>query len=181
MKLNNLGMTLVEMIVAFAILGLVSTSIFSMILTGTKTYTKLTNTVKLQYEAQLATANIEKRILNCYDAVSWSDAIKSLILVEDGKVNVAHWDSSSKKLYYGTAELVAEGTTNVSMYLLAEHVTNFAVSMETVTEGSDTLVQKVQFSVTLEHNKQTYTREKAVALRNLPPKKDIAIGFTLIN
>ena len=178
MKLNNRGMTLVEMIVAFAILGLVSTSIFSMILTGTKTYTKLTNTVKLQYEAQLATANIEKRILNCNDAVSWSDANKSLILVEDGKVNVAHWDSSSKKLYYGTAELVAEGTTNVSMYLLVEHVTNFAVSMETVTEGSDTLVQKVQFSVKLEHNDQVYTREKAVALRNLPPKKDIGIALT---
>lgn len=172
MKLNNRGMTLVEMIVAFAILGLVSASIFSMMLTGTKTYTKLTNTVKLQYDAQLATANIEKRILNCDEGFEWDGS--SLILVEDGTAHVLNWNASTGEFKYGTGPMSSD-EASLNMYLLAEHVTAFRVDVQTTTEESVTVVQRVEYEVKLERNGQSYTRGKAVALRNLPPLKDYTV------
>ena len=72
MKQNNQGMTLIEVVAAFAILGFLSASIFSMILTGTKTYIRLTDTIKVQYDTQIASAKIEKQLLNCEDGIYWS-------------------------------------------------------------------------------------------------------------
>ena len=165
MKLNNRGMTLVEMIVAFAILGIVSASIFSMMLTGTKTYTKLTNTVKVQYDAQLASAKIEKNILNCNDAIYWTDNL--IVMVQDNTVHAYKLDTTTKTLSYGTETLDGEGKATLTMHMLAEYVESMRiVSPATVSAGEK--VKYVQLNMYFKRNDKEYTMDKAVSLRNMP-------------
>lgn len=177
MKLNNRGMTLIEMIVAFAILGIVSTSIFSMMLTGTKTYTKLTNTVKVQYDAQLASAKIEKQLFNCNEAIYWTT--DQVVMVEDNTVHAYCRNATDKTLYYGTGELNDEGKANLTMHLLAENVNSIAIAnAKTVTEeGVGTFVNYVQLQMELQRNDKTYTVEKTVSLRNKPELKQYEVSF----
>lgn len=171
MKLNNRGMTLIEMIVAFAILGVVSVSIFSMMLTATKTYTNLTSTVKLQYEAQLAMANIERHIMNCNDGISWDAANDTLFIVneeENNKKNLQVIYLKNGELYYGENNLSDEGSATLTFYLLAEHVTDMNM---TLTPSGSNETKQVQLELTLERNNKTYTGQKTIALRNKPSGK----------
>ena len=159
------------MIVAFAILGIVSTSIFSMMLTGTKTYTKLTNTVKVQYDAQLASAKIEKQLFNCNDAIFWTDD-NQIILVQDNMVHAYCIKSGTKDLYYGTGELDAEGKANLTMYLLAENVNLIAIaSPKEIKVDGKTFISYVQLQMQLQRNDKIYDVEKTVTLRNKPEFK----------
>lgn len=181
MKLNNRGMTLIELIVAFAILGVMSVSVFGILLTSTKTYTKMTSSVKLQYETQLTMANIERRIMNCNEGITWGNATvtndenkKELFLVneENGKktLQVIYHKNITDELYYGTGELTAEGSLNLTFYLLAEHVDEMKVKLVTTVSPEDglTYVKQVQLSLTMSQNNITYTGEKTIALRNQP-------------
>ena len=187
MKLNNRGMTLIEMVVAFAILGVMSVSVYGIILTSTKTYTKMTSSVKLQYEAQLAMANIEKRIMNCNYAISWGQATatseddkKELFIVNEdtsGKktLQVIYRKTITDELHYGTSALVGNFdnneniTSNLTFYLLSEHVDDIKMQLVTTT-GDDGLlrVKQVKVTLTMKQNDITYTTQKTIALRNQP-------------
>ena len=54
MKKDNRGVTLVELLISFAILGIVSAVIAGFITTSSNTYSTLTTEVNLQYESQMA-------------------------------------------------------------------------------------------------------------------------------
>ena len=179
MKLNNRGMTLVEMIVAFAILGLVSTSIFSMMTTGTKTYTKLTNAIKVQYDAQLASAKIERQILNCNDAIYWT--ADQVFMVENETVHAYCLNPEKKTLYYGTGMLDNIGNTELTMYMLAENVNSMSIVNEKKVEiDESTMVKYLQLQMELERNGKIYAVDKTVSLRNMPEWKQYELTFVYL-
>lgn len=175
MKLNNRGMTLVEMIVAFAILGIVSTSIFSMMLTGTKTYTKLTNTVKVQYDTQLVTAKLEKHLMNCDDKISWNN--NSLVIIDKERFVNAEENYDIKKtahvfyldgseLKYGVGALdETNGTVTVNVNLLAEHVKSFDVTLVPETDGSS-VIKQAKLKIQMFRSDKTYLSEKTITFRS---------------
>ena len=169
MKLNNRGMTLIEMIVSFAILGVVSVAVFGMLLTATKTYTSLTTTIKLQYEAQLAMANIERHVVNCNEGIAWNSGQNALFIInEEGgtkNLQVIYLDKTSNELYYGTQTLNDDGQATLSFYLLAEHVDEMMVTL--TPSGSDE-TRQVQLELKMTRNNKTYTGKKTIALRNKP-------------
>lgn len=172
MKLNNRGMTLVEIVVAFAILGVVSVSIFSMMLTSTKTYTNLTYNTQLKYNAQIAMANIEKRVMNCNEGISWNDSQKALFIVneegEERELEVFCLNKDTGELRYGKGNLGAGVTsTNLDFYLLAENVSNMSVTFVDSPSSSDIRIQ-AEIEITMERNDKTYLSKKIVALRNQP-------------
>ena len=173
MKLNNRGLTLVELIVSFAILGIVSVAVFGMLLTSTKTYTSLTTSVKLQYEAQLAMGNIERHILNCNKGLAWNSSDKELFIInEEGtnqKLQVVYLDNTNgaNELYYGTETLDGSGRAELRFYLLAEHVTGMNV---TFTTSDSNEIKQAQLELTLTRNGKSYTSKKIIALRNKPLK-----------
>ena len=176
MKLNNRGMTLIEMVVAFAILGVLSVAVFSMMLTSTKTYTKMTSSIKLQYETQVALANIESRISNCNRGITWKveNGREELFLVsgEDNarSLEVIYLSGNQDKLYYGTASFES---TDMTFYLLAEHVASISVEL-LPTETVDGItkpakeIKQVKLTLTMEQNGVSYTGQKTIALRNRP-------------
>lgn len=183
MKRNNRGMTLIEMIVAFAILGVVSVAIFSMMLTATKTYTNLTSTVKLQYEAQLAMANVERYMVNCNEGMYWDGKTLFLINEEEGAQSLQVVYLKDGELFYGSDELANGSTSTLYTYLLAEHVTGMNVATLTDAEG---LIRQAELTLTFQRNNKTYTGKKTIALRNKPSGKytgtlNGTIGFIGVN
>ncbi len=187
MKLNNRGMTLIELIVSFAILGVMSVSVFGIILTSTKTYTKMTSSVKLQYEAQLAMANIERHVQNCNYAISWGkadaasedDKNELFIVNEDAEgkrtLKLLYLKTITDELFYGIDDLVGDFEKNENIqanptfYLLAEHVDDIKVKLITAT-GADGLerVKQIQVTLIMSQNNIKYKSEKTIALRNKP-------------
>ncbi len=182
MKQNNRGMTLVEMIVAFAILGLVSASIFSIMLTGTKTYTKLTTTVKLQQQAQVASSNIERQMVNCNEGITYngndtSDTSELYLISEDSsgikELKVVYHDKTTGQLWLATEANMEEGSNSLVFNLLAENVSKMSVTL--YPDSNPTPTTYVRASLTLEFKKIDIngkeikqTVEKTIALRNRP-------------
>ncbi len=70
--LNNKGFTLVEMVVAFAILAVIMTTVTLVIGTSSNTYSKIATDINLQYESQLAMGQLQEYVIDCsaYAAVS---------------------------------------------------------------------------------------------------------------
>lgn len=69
---NNKGFTLVEMLVAFAVLGVIMVILTIIIHTGSTTYSTLSSDINLQYESQITMNQLENYIINCngYAAVN---------------------------------------------------------------------------------------------------------------
>ena len=63
-KLNNKGLTLIEMVVAIAIIGIFSTVVMTFITSGANFYRKVSLTTKLQSDMQTTLESIENLILD---------------------------------------------------------------------------------------------------------------------
>ena len=176
MKQNNQGMTLIEVVAAFAILGFLSASIFSMILTGTKTYTRLTDTIKVQYDAQLASAKIEKQLLNCEDGIYWSQ--NQIATIEDNTVYAYSLDVAENVLYYGTGTVQWNGTARVTLQKLAENVKVMKVTDEEMEyEGLDGYVKCLRLQMEMERNGKISIVDKTIFLRNKPERRMLGLIF----
>ena len=71
---ENKGITLVELVVAIAILAIASTAIVSFMITGTKSYASSSADINLQYEAQLVLTQIQELMVDATEGVNyWVD------------------------------------------------------------------------------------------------------------
>ena len=71
LRKNNRGFTLVELIVSTAILGIIAVAAGAFMVAGTRTYSSLNYTVRLQYEAQLAMAQLQEYTIDCTEGIAW--------------------------------------------------------------------------------------------------------------
>lgn len=71
MRKNNKGLTLVELIIAIAILTIASIAIVSFMVTGTKSYASSSTDINLQYEAQLVTTQIQDLMVDATEGVNY--------------------------------------------------------------------------------------------------------------
>lgn len=191
MKLNNKGVSLVELIVTIAIMGVVSVAVQGFTLTSAKLNSNIVSDVKLQYESQVVMANVQKHIANAGDKVSWyfdteteTDAkTKTLLMLTAGEgdaadsVKVLFFNKEQKILYYGEGLVAESGPTTVSIYKLSENITDFSVSF-TQDAGKAT---KADITLEAERNREKYVGVQSVALRNKPEQDDsfkVTVGYT---
>lgn len=78
-KLNNHGFSLVEFLVAVAILGVVSLTIYSFMNTGARFYQRTSADADIQSEAQLAANAISDLIIDCEVNISYDDTITNVV------------------------------------------------------------------------------------------------------
>lgn len=182
-KLNNRGLTLIELIAVIAIIGVFGVVIASFITSTANFYRHASDTANVQRNMQNTLESIENLILDTNQSISYSyqadgravendigqnEAVEKLLVMEsvteDDKgnkvetVDVLRWRPDEQKLYY-----IRNPQNYGTIYgdVLAENVSGFNVDISKAkTEG----VLRFQLSMTKRGEKitQTYT----VALRN---------------
>lgn len=182
-KLNNAGYSLVEIIVALAIVTIAATAVFEFAIVASKQYQKDTLETEVQYEAQLVMNQIQELLIDASEGVSYaytgsggsglilSDAeigagalvsAKYLTVYNDDKYYVLKWDPVQEKIFY--SEFQNDGTGNftksVDEVLMAEFVQAFLVDISQLEEH-----HSVRLDVTFD-NQRSYQVTQNVTLRN---------------
>ncbi len=132
---NNKGLSLIEMIVAVAIISIVIVTVTSFMVTGTKLFGSSHDEIRKQERAQLAVSTIENRVIDANKGVTCrEDADRKVLTIynldSDGTTRLFEYfvyDIADQKIYYlsstGT-EITDFGSIDKSE-VVAENVTDF--------------------------------------------------------
>ena len=178
-RIRNLGFSLVELIVAFAVLGVATLGIGSLFVVGTRSASATQERSGIYNEAQLASNQIENMIQKAelglsyrcgdtfvlQDVASASEKVLYIFNVSDAgqlELLLLKWSADTNEVQY--AELTDVSKENVKdidipeasasdWALLAEDVKTFALKLD----GKNSKVYL---------NKTSYTKEQTIAIRN---------------
>ena len=166
MKGNNKGFTLVELIVSVAILGIVTLAASGFMIAGSRTYSSLSYTLRLQYESQLIMEQLQEYLVDCSAGAAWDSTEKKLYVANNaasGKtVYVFALDPTGQTIHFQSGTAAADLSGLPAAELMAEHVTGMNVAF------SDSK-REVTVELTMARNGKTYQAQQVIALRNQPP------------
>ena len=173
MKKGNGGFSLVELIVAMAIMAIAGISIFRFMSYSSDNYKRSNEDVKLQYEQQLAVNQIRDLILESSRALFYDESSKTLIIYSqstDSAGNIIYpvikmtYKQDENKIYFGTKDFLNVSGVSITAItdenILAENVSKFTVDLSKVKKN------KVTFHMAFEINGKKQEVEEVVALRN---------------
>ena len=166
LRKNNRGFTLTELIVSTAILGIVALATSAFMIAGTRTYSSVNYTVRLQYEAQIAMAQLQEYTVDCTDGIAWDDDAKILYIVNGNDVHLFKYDPDLTKQTLSYAKTTKAATLNVpptSYALAAEHITDMDVKLS---KG------QAEITLQMQRNNKTYSATQIIAMRNRPVVED---------
>ncbi|MBR3438820.1 MAG: type II secretion system protein [Clostridia bacterium] len=205
MKVNNKGFSLVELLVSFAILGLISTMILGIAVSGTNMFNSNKKVLGLQYKSQVASAQIHNYLQNCDAGVAstgdslWlaesdGDAagrVYCFTKEDDGTVNLREFNISvveegGEMKTKATYEKESGGTETVEV----ESLTDSACLAQPLCSGvsewdidvgaADGSAKYISLKLTFEQEGSTYTKNMAESFRNRPRYvSEIADGSTM--
>lgn len=158
LKKNNQGFTLVELIVASAILAIVAVAACGFMVAGTRTYSSINYSVRLQYEAQIAMAQLQEYTVDCTDGIAWDGS--TLYIVNGSDVHLFKFDSATQSLSYAkTANADVLNVPATSYSLAAEHIADMEVDLS---DG------QAEITLQMQRNNKTYNATQIIAPRNRP-------------
>lgn len=173
MMRNNKGLSLIELIVAIAILAVAGVAILGFVMNTSSSYAKTNKEVKLQYEQQLAVNQVRDMIVESDKGIYFDSASKTLAFYGATKkvsgttvypVSVISFKDAEKKMYFGTKEFTSAADVTfasvVDLKLLSDNVKDFNIDLTQVSKD------KVQFQITFVVGDKEQTVKETVALRN---------------
>lgn len=188
-KLNNRGLTLIEMVIAIAIIGIFSTVVITFITSGANFYRKTSITTKLQSDMQTTLERIENAIMDTNKSIAYTysnggsaiendinqpvTAEKEVVCTStdlsvsakegDCLLTIFQWSPSEQILYYNEG-FIKDGKKNVSTAsraVLTENVSGFQADISKAkSEGI------VLFRLTLKKGDKEISQLYTVTLRN---------------
>ncbi|MEA4966118.1 MAG: type II secretion system protein [Oscillospiraceae bacterium] len=166
MKRNNRGFTLVELVVALAILGILSAAVIGFVSTGASAYRSVSASVNLQTESQLCMNQIQQYLIDCNGGVSFvDDSLYILNREDDGGWWVHAFQFRGGTLYYSKNSVTNdEGSyacTVADGDKLSGHVASF-----TADTGPAGTAAAVTLTIGFENSGKTYSAAQTTALRN---------------
>ena len=188
-KLNNRGLTLIEMVSAIAIIGIFSTVVMTFITSGANFYRKTSITTKLQSDMQTTLERIENAIMDTNKSIAYTysnggsaiendinqpvTAEKEVVCTStdlsvsakegDCLLTIFQWSPSEQILYYNEG-FIKDGKKSVSTAsraVLTENVSGFQADISKAkSEGI------VLFRLTLKNGDKEISQLYTVTLRN---------------
>lgn len=157
-KLNNKGISLVELVIGIAISAIVISILAMMMATSSNNYRTTSAEVSLQSEAQTILNQLETLVMEAYN-VKYDSASGQLTIYQndaDYKITL----KSDHKLYF--VKTPKPGTAG-SEELFGEYVDSFSV----VDTGSGNQNKTIKISLTLQNGTKTYHVDNSlITLRN---------------
>ena len=166
---NNQGLTLIEMVITVAIIGIVSVVVLSIVSTGANFYRGMSGRTKSQMDLQELMDDVENIIMNADDSISLSTGENGAVVLtvvnrydSSGYTDTLEWIPSEKKIYHtrvtiGTEEMYKD----VARSAIAENVVDFSIDMKH-TEKNRT----VEFQATVNNRGKEDSASCTVHLRN---------------
>ncbi len=192
MKQDQKGLSLVELVVAIAILAIVATAIAGFMVTGSRSYASTSSEVNIQYESQLTTNQISDLLIDATEGISYeidgslynkdsegpaSPSNKKLSIftsvvnptsgLSDYFADIVEWKLSDQKLYYSRYHVTKTG----NVYTLGTAVTTNKLMSDYATGFSANLDQVssnniFQLSMDFENAGKKYHTNNNITLRN---------------
>jgi prepilin-type N-terminal cleavage/methylation domain-containing protein len=171
LKNSNGGFTLLELMVSFAILAIVSVMVAFIIQVSAKTYSGISNDINLQYESQTAMSQIQDYVLDCNTAVAVSSDSGTLYIfnkVDDTRCEAYQFFKkvasdelylSSKEITGGFSKADPGNFTFGPGELMSSYVKQFSAAVSTD-------VKSVSITITYGVGGKTYIGRQTIALRN---------------
>jgi prepilin-type N-terminal cleavage/methylation domain-containing protein len=173
MRNDNRGFTLVELIVSIAILSIIAVAAAGFLLAGTRTYTGVNYSVRLQYESQIAMNQLQTYIMNCNAGAAFDKSSNTLYVADrdvDGKLKVNVFKLDGENLLFANKDAVQEAVVPGSDKIFAEGVQSINVEFK---PGIDKNAKtgnagSAVVTITMERGGKSYSGEQTIALRNEP-------------
>ncbi len=178
---NNKGFTLVELLVAIAILSIIAVGITVLMSSGSSIYEDTNRTINLQYDSQIVNAQIGEHAIDCNAGIVIDgDNLFLANLVQDDDeltkdeilLKVFH-HSGSSLLYAEIQSSNYDDFENIfPVDKMSNSMTGFTVSVldenknEVVNNEDEIAILEV--TTTLEQKEKSSTVEHQIALRNKP-------------
>ncbi|MDE6847419.1 MAG: prepilin-type N-terminal cleavage/methylation domain-containing protein [Lachnospiraceae bacterium] len=188
MRKNQKGFTLVELIIAVAILAIVTLAVCGFIVVGSRSYTSANTDIMLQQEAQLALNQISDVIIDTTDSINYGNGT-DLVLKDsefsgepDQKILVVvnkkdgnndndsyrfEWSKDTETIYFNTSDTVIDDANPEPVFddanraILAQHVRELHIDISQFEEN-----RVVMISMTFENGNREYTTSNNVTVRN---------------
>lgn len=185
---NNKGLTLVELIITIAIVGIVSGSIVGFMVTGANGYTRTNSDVNLQYEVQLTMNQLQDMIIDADKGITYERGseittetvledslgsiteedikVKRIIIYNRSNAYKIEWNKEEQKLYYYKYELTESGGV-ISLnpitgpILMADYVSGMGVNLTRLSADN---IARIDLDFTL--GTRNYSTYSNITLRN---------------
>lgn len=160
---NQKGFSLIELIVAIAILTIVGGAVVGFCMSGTSSYKTVSTEVDLQYEAQLAVNQLSDLLIDANHGVGFDSANKTFFICNDSVAYTVVWNATDQKLTLNKYNVTASAVTFESSNLMAEYVTDFSATIPTEDNNNH---QMVNLTIKFTKDDKEYLGAKNVTLRN---------------
>lgn len=169
---NNKGMSLVEVIIAVAIISIVLATVMAFMVAGTKLFGRSNNQIEMQEQAQLTLNNIENRIIDAQLGATFSDSgnYHILTIMNNSDKEYIFWvegtntDHDNKIFYDTSGTSDTKDATNLSLNeVLAKNVYKFKVVLNTI--AGDLPKADVELEM-MDKTGRTANSNKTISFRN---------------
>lgn len=178
MKKDHRGFSFLELIIAFALLGIVSLSVVGFIGVGANTYRSVSSEVNLQFESQVALNQLESYIVNCKGGLFYDAGGATLYIIDkpggSWKLYSFRHDAALSQIFFASSDIAYNAATDAFTYdlplpgdLMGEHIVGMNIDLS----GIGT-VDSVKISLSVSTSGRSYAGDKTVALRNQALKRD---------
>jgi prepilin-type N-terminal cleavage/methylation domain-containing protein len=154
---QNRGFSLVELLVSFAIFGVLCVALVGFITMSARSYHRTQAMINLQVEYQIVMKILNEYIIDCDDELEFSSEDSSLTITNRNETHRFRFDEDAESLF-----LVLEAGDTFEDALVSRNMTTF-----TVREVSENLVG-VTMGFANPARDRFYEAEQLIALRNSP-------------
>ncbi len=167
--MNNKGFTLIELVLAIALFGLLALTLSTFLLSGVNTFSSVYNSNDAQYTANILHSQIERTILSANREITWNNSNNQLIVEEYivGTGDIYYTidlDEANNILYY--SENVGSSITPTDK--MGVNVDTFKVEFVSEIVGSNTVATQAGVTVVINHDGKRFESTKVINLINEP-------------